>query len=471
MQPVNCPSPATKPLSRWLTAASLALAVCTVAVVVSAESNDRVAAVHRIYKGQTLGMIAKRYRVSVAAICNANSISQRHRIKPGDKLVIPALGDEDGSQARAQSATLLAGGKPVATAATKPPAPKADKQAARSATGAVGKTQNHTVYRGQTLTMIAKRYNVSVDAIVHANAIENARAIKPGEKLTIPARDDKDGSRARAMLAKLPESKTAAATLSKPKQATPPKPTRAGSPRVHEVGAGHTLSKIALRYKVSVDALCSANGITRSTPIRPGQELVVPAPDDEDGQRARTWWKKEQRAHNAGKPADRSWRDYKKSAWRRGYITLESPNGDKRWTGYVIGPGNKLLPLAREKVTDVLASWRTGKTKRIDSRLVKMIAQVSDVFGGRRIRVVSGYREHSHSSRSRHPEGKALDFSIHGVPNWAIRDYLREQPRLGVGFYPNSSFVHLDVRSKASYWVDMSAPGEAPRYTQKSTSK
>jgi hypothetical protein len=49
------------------------------------------------------------------------------------------------------------------------------------------------------------------------------------------------------------------------------------------------------------------------------------------------------------------------------------------------------------------------------------------------------------------------------VPNEVVRDYVRTFNRVGVGYYPNSSFVHLDVREYAAYWVDYSRPGEAPR--------
>jgi hypothetical protein len=38
---------------------------------------------------------------------------------------------------------------------------------------------------------------------------------------------------------------------------------------------------------------------------------------------------------------------------------------------------------------------------------------------------------------------------------------------LGVGYYPNSSFVHLDIRKGAkAFWIDYSGPGEAPLYSQ-----
>ena len=40
-------------------------------------------------------------------------------------------------------------------------------------------------------------------------------------------------------------------------------------------------------------------------------------------------------------------------------------------------------------------------------------------------------------------------------------------PNAGVGYYPNSVFVHLDTRDAnegAAFWTDFSGPGETPRY-------
>ena len=45
-----------------------------------------------------------------------------------------------------------------------------------------------------------------------------------------------------------------------------------------------------------------------------------------------------------------------------------------------------------------------------------------------------------------------------------MRDFCRTFRNVGVGIYPNSLFVHLDVREGNSHWVDYAAPGQAPRY-------
>jgi Bacterial protein of unknown function (DUF882) len=94
---------------------------------------------------------------------------------------------------------------------------------------------------------------------------------------------------------------------------------------------------------------------------------------------------------------------------------------------------------------------------------------VSDHFGGRKIQVVSGYRlaggYTSHDNR--HVAGAAIDLHVEGVPNRALCDYLRHFDDVGVGFYPNSTFVHFDVRDRNAYWIDVSGPGQKPLYLTK----
>ena len=81
------------------------------------------------------------------------------------------------------------------------------------------------------------------------------------------------------------------------------------------------------------------------------------------------------------------------------------------------------------------------------------MAQVSDHFGGRPLHVVSGFRPYSpvqYTPHSNHNAGRAMDFSVEGVPNTAVRDFCRTFRNAGVGYYPNSTFVHLDVRTGKS---------------------
>jgi Bacterial protein of unknown function (DUF882) len=107
--------------------------------------------------------------------------------------------------------------------------------------------------------------------------------------------------------------------------------------------------------------------------------------------------------------------------------------------------------------------------RRIDPRLVERLELVVDHFHkdgrGARVEVVSGYRPKS--AGSFHSTGRALDFKLEGVKNEEIVSFCKTLPDTGCGYYPNSLFVHIDVRERGAghvSWIDASHPGEAPRY-------
>lgn len=70
---------------------------------------------------------------------------------------------------------------------------------------------------------------------------------------------------------------TASSTPTPAPKTAPPASTPAAR-RSHVVAAGDTLSKIASRYRSSVDAICAANGIAATSLLRIGQELIIPEP-------------------------------------------------------------------------------------------------------------------------------------------------------------------------------------------------
>ena len=107
--------------------------------------------------------------------------------------------------------------------------------------------------------------------------------------------------------------------------------------------------------------------------------------------------------------------------------------------------------------------------RKVDERLVERLQIVLDHFGRPaatpKVFVVSGYRPTSKGSF--HATGRAIDFRVDGVENTDLVAFCKTLPDTGCGFYPNSSFIHLDVRDSGSghvSWIDASAPGEKPEY-------
>jgi uncharacterized protein YcbK (DUF882 family) len=113
----------------------------------------------------------------------------------------------------------------------------------------------------------------------------------------------------------------------------------------------------------------------------------------------------------------------------------------------------------------------TGTVFKMDPRLPRMLYQTARHFEGHRLEVISGYRSPkvAKNPKSPHKEGVACDFRVAGIANPALRDYLRKTfDHAGVGYYPNSSFVHLDNRKKgpSAFWIDYSGPGQAAEYAE-----
>ncbi len=269
--------------------------------------------------------------------------------------------------------------------------------------------------------------------------------------------------------------------------------------RVHEVRRGETLSHIARRYEIELRTLCRANGITADTPIRPGQRLLVSskrslprepsaakrgAKADSKPKRAKKTKNSVRKTSAAPKSKKRlgsakkkrrsvpTYRvDVARKYWRKnhqlGLVDLVGPMG--KWSGYVVRGDGSLSPGAKRGFQKAMISRRTGEARAIDPRLIELVTRASDRFGGRRVHIISGYRPkrvNRFTPHSKHADGKAIDFRIEGVPNEELRDYLRGIANVGVGYYPNSTHVHLDVRSGSAYWVDYSKPGKPPQYSR-----
>jgi hypothetical protein len=127
-------------------------------------------------------------------------------------------------------------------------------------------------------------------------------------------------------------------------------------------------------------------------------------------------------------------------------------------------PTQPMQALAKSRGPEVAPGIR-----RVDARLLERMELAVDHFrkAGERAHVVlvSGYRPRS--TGSYHSTGRAADFRIEGVSNEALVAFCKTLPDTGCGYYPNSLFVHMDVREPGAghvSWIDASRPGEAPRY-------
>ena len=114
-------------------------------------------------------------------------------------------------------------------------------------------------------------------------------------------------------------------------------------------------------------------------------------------------------------------------------------------------------PQALAALAQVLRDHRTGQSHFMAPALFDVLIALQGKLGvSSTIEVISGYRSpasnaalHARSSgvatHSLHMEGKAMDIRIAGVPLTTLRDNALALGLGGVGYYPTSNFVHVDV--------------------------
>jgi uncharacterized protein YcbK (DUF882 family) len=286
--------------------------------------------------------------------------------------------------------------------------------------------QTHTVRSGQNLNTIARTYGVSISSLAARNKLAPDATVRDGQVLNLPEKG------------------------------------------VVYIAGGQTLWSIARKHGCSVDTLARLNKLTTTTSLRPGMRLRLPggpAPATKDQER--TPAAKAAGSGSAAKAAAASGGKRWGVAKRPGRVDLYRIATSEHLTITLVDERGRVRPQAPRQLAGFLRP-RSAPTKQKPphKRLVALLAELSNHFGGRRIAVASGYRlaKGYTSHQSRHVAGAAIDLRIEGIPNRTLCDYLRHFEDVGVGFYPNSTFVHFDVRDRNAYWIDVSGPGQKPVY-------
>jgi len=123
------------------------------------------------------------------------------------------------------------------------------------------------------------------------------------------------------------------------------------------------------------------------------------------------------------------------------------------------------MPLPLEPDEDAPGGEWLPRVKLLHPRLIWAVQKIAEAFPNHSIFIMSGYRRDAHGSY--HQKGRALDLYVTGVDNADLFRYCHTLSDVGCGFYPNSKFVHVDVRPYGSHrvaWVDISEPGAPSEY-------
>lgn len=175
---------------------------------------------HIVQAGESYWRIAQTYGVSVEEILKWNNLKEGAPLSIGQKLLI------DGNKfANTKNET----------------APKKE----------IG-TKTHVVRGGDTFYNIAKKYDMSVNALMKLNGMNDTAVLSIGQEL-----------------------KVAGSSMKEPIKKEPASQSARNETTIHKVQSGESFYAIARKYQISVNDLLGLNGLKEDAVLSIGQELKV----------------------------------------------------------------------------------------------------------------------------------------------------------------------------------------------------
>jgi membrane-bound lytic murein transglycosylase D len=182
---------------------------------------------HIVKDGETLAEIASRFGTSVMTLRMLNGL-EGNSVQAGTDLRVPS------------ASTQLP--EKVLRAAARVDGPQQSTPARR------GRPEVHVVRRGESIWTIARRNNMSPQALMRLNGKTMRDKLMPGERLILARNAAESSSRSASS---------------------------EGKRMTHRVRSGDTLSSIARRYGVTISQLTAWNGISAKTTLKIGQRLTI----------------------------------------------------------------------------------------------------------------------------------------------------------------------------------------------------
>jgi uncharacterized protein YcbK (DUF882 family) len=131
----------------------------------------------------------------------------------------------------------------------------------------------------------------------------------------------------------------------------------------------------------------------------------------------------------------------------------------RKATVYALSERGRSMSLTTRVTLGEFASKDRADIVKVHPAIIKLLEQLEQRFPGKKIIIRSGYRSPAHNKAvggapaSKHMNGTAVDVVVEGV---SVEDLARTAEAWGVGGvgrYPRSGFVHLDVEGQNRRWT------------------
>lgn len=296
--------------------------------------------------------------------------------------------------------------------------------------------RKHIIKSGDTIAKVAKRYKVSQKELKSLNRIKSNKHLKLGRTLAIPNKPGDKG----------PQKNASTKTRSKKRKvkwaggvkglAITGEKTEGGVN--HVAVKGQTIKMIASAYNVNAKRLARRNKVGLNKPLKADTQIFI---------------KRAKRVVPVRTPK-----------YRPHSVQFIRFKKNKRMKIKLIKKSGGVHPRGKRALSRLL-----GYRNRMHPRLTLLLQRVAERFPGKPIVIISGYRKaiKRKKTQSMHTKGRALDFKVQGVPNTLVYEFISKFEKVGAGYYPNSTHVHLDTRDKKYLWTDVSGKDQGPIYVKK----
>ena len=264
-------------------------------------------ATHKVSAGESLTAIARKYNISLHALAKENGLSVTDGVLIGQTLKLPsdaktanttmANTSSSPSVNKPESYTVRAGDSLTSVAAThgltvgqlasynnlandahiligqrlwlvagkvKRQPVSAQTPSRQSTSTANTNSATHKVSAGESLTAIARKYNISLHALAKENGLSVTDGVLIGQTLKLPS-DAKAESSTPSRLGNTKNNSTRT-----------PANTNIGITENYTVRSGDSLTMLSNRFGVAIGDLATANGLASNANLRIGQTLKVP---------------------------------------------------------------------------------------------------------------------------------------------------------------------------------------------------
>src|SRR6185503_2314139 len=139
------------------------------------------------------------------------------------------------------------------------------------------------------------------------------------------------------------------------------------------------------------------------------------------------------------------------------FILQSSNNGEQMEVKLNLQTG-EMEPESYRQLRHQFRCQHTTAEAPIDPRLLDLLYRIAQRTR-QKILLVSGFRAPMYSKvkLSYHTRGMAADIRIPGMTALMARDLAESMGVKGLGYYPVSGFIHVDVRDDRTRWIDYSS--------------